>query len=64
MAKSKPKGKSKKTKKPSKILIEGLTRKTIKTMAEEHRQGERRIIQKLRDDSRIDPKYLRIPFTI
>ena len=63
MAKRKLITKQKKDKKPSgeskKLLF---TKEERDALIKEHREGERRIIEKLRRDSCVDPKYLRIPF--
>lgn len=56
------KSKSKQTKKTS-----GVSNKNIKVLSasvEEYRRGEKRIIQHMQKNRRVDPSYLRIPFTI
>lgn len=66
MAKRKPEVKKakKKVKKPSdKGKKLHLTKEEFDALVKRHHEGEKRMREKLRRDSRIDPKYLRIPFT-
>ena len=54
----------KKIKKPSdKGKKLHLTKEEFDALVKRHHEGEKRMREKLRRDSRIDPKYLLIPFT-
>jgi len=65
MVKSNTNIRSKRVKKtsgiPKKVFSSG---KDFDTLVLEHRQAEKMMLQKMREDRRIDLDYLRIPFTI